>query len=453
MVWNDPIYTIINTARGVAATYEQWTAALTAICTHKLQDHTGGIDDDPAMNVTTTHPGLCPKLDNNINHFLRSDGIQAAPPGSGGVGGATGSVDSALILADGVVGDTIKGSGITVATTLGTDDTTVPTSKAVISALPNRNLIINGDCRVNQRVTAYTLVKDVYTWDADDLTGPDRHEGMATGTAVSAGTWGQSTTCTAGNSGYGFKFAGVTLTGTGILYHRHRIEARDATRFKNMIASFSVKVYHDVGSNVNYTIYVRTANAADNFSAVTAISNSGAISVPPTTATTLKFENISMGDCSNGIEIEIKIECGAVTLKNFCQTELQLELGSVATAFEYRSYSSELSLCRWRTRTFNSAGNVWGIIGAGMCASTTTAFILIPVNMSSVPTITQRGNLCAYTAAYSYRSISAVSIEVDWATKDTILIRVTSTDLVAGNQTQLGAQNDATGDIILSTEL
>ncbi|MFA5347753.1 MAG: hypothetical protein WC294_06420 [Methanoregula sp.] len=235
----------------------------------------------------------------------------------------------------------------------------------------SRNAIINGDCRVNQRVTAYTLVKDAYTWDSSDLYGPDRHEGMATGTAVSAGTWGQSTTCVAGNSGYGFKFASVTLTGTGILYHRHRIEAKDAVRFKNMTASFSVKVYHDVGSNINYTIYVRKANSANNFAAVTAISNSGAISVPTATATALKYENVSMGDVSNGIEIEIKIECGAITTKNFCQTELQLELGSVATAFEIIPISIEEQRCKYYYERIFPAIN-YGVYGQGFCDSTTS---------------------------------------------------------------------------------
>jgi hypothetical protein len=213
---------------------------------------------------------------------------------------------------------------------------------------PGKNLIINGDCRVNQRVTAFTLAKDAYTWDASDLYGPDRHEGMATGTAVSAGTWGQTVTATAGHSGYAFKFAGVTVTDTGILYHRTRIEAKDAVELKNQIASFGCYVWQDTGASHNYTIYVRKANSADNFSAVTEIGHSAAQSVPSggsAPGTFIKFEGLSMGGCSNGIEIEIKIECGAVTTKNFEQTELQFEKGAVCTGFEVRSFQQELSMC------------------------------------------------------------------------------------------------------------
>jgi len=254
---------------------------------------------------------------------------------------------------------------------------------------PGRNAIINGDCRVNQRVTAYTLIKDAYPWDTSDLYGPDRHEGMATGTAVSAGTWGQTVTATAGNSGYAFTFAGVTLTGTGILYHRHRIEAKDAVEFKNQICSFGCSVYQDTGSAIPYTIYIRKANAADNFSAVTAISNSGAISVPSGAKTALKYENISLGDCSNGIEIEIVIECGAVTTKNFEQTELQFEKGSVCTAFEIKSILEELSSCsRYFTSLFFATGGAGEMIGIAFNTQGLVTAKTFPSPMRAVPTVT-----------------------------------------------------------------
>lgn len=203
-----------------------------------------------------------------------------------------------------------------------------------------KNFIINGTGIVNQRVTALTLVKDTYGFGADRLSG------MATGSLVSAGTFGQNSSSACGRTGYAFSFSGVTLTGTGILYARYRMEAKDARTFKSQVASFSAQVLHNVGSNLNYRIYVRKANAADNFSAVTAISDSGAISVPSGTAMQIKFENISTGDCSNGIEIEIKVECGAIATKNFEFTELQLEVCSVATEFEFESYGEELALCQ-----------------------------------------------------------------------------------------------------------
>jgi hypothetical protein len=245
----------------------------------------------------------------------------------------------------------------------------------------SHNAIINGDCRVNQRGTAYTLVKDAYCWDSDNLYGPDRHEGMATGTAVGAGTFGQSTASLAGSSGFGFRFAGVTLTGTGIIYQRGRIEAKDAAEFKNKIASFSCKVYQDAGGAVNFTVYIRKANSADNFAAVTAIGNSGAVSIPNTTDTSLKYENISMGDCSTGIEYEIKGEVGAITNKNIYISEIQFESGPVATAFEIRNIQTERALCqRYYQKSYNLS------IAPGTASQTAGLKCLVAQNTSAIPT-------------------------------------------------------------------
>ena len=78
---------------------------------------------------------------------------------------------------------------------------------------------------------------------------------------------------------------------------------------------------------------MRKANAVDNFSATTTISTSGSISVPDNSETTIKFENISMGDPTNGIEVEVRLDCGAITSKDFLLRFFQFELGGFATQF------------------------------------------------------------------------------------------------------------------------
>lgn len=205
----------------------------------------------------------------------------------------------------------------------------------LLSAI-NKNWIDNGSCRDGSGGT-YTLVKDAYDFACRNLYG------MATGTTVDAGTLQQITNANIGLTGYASKFAGVTITGTGVIYKRYRIQSKDAVNFKNKKASFQCLVYHDVGSSINYTVYIRKADAQDDFSSVTDISNSGLISVDDTTSTSLKYESISMGDCSNGIEIEIKVDCGAITTKNFEFTEFQFELGDNSTLFERKLYKEEKS--------------------------------------------------------------------------------------------------------------
>jgi hypothetical protein len=209
-----------------------------------------------------------------------------------------------------------------------------------LNSTGENNLLINGNGVVAQR-SDYTLVKDAY-----DFGKCDRFEGMATGTAVSAGTLTQSTSASAGKTGFAHKFSGVTITGTGIIYHRTRLESKDAARLKNQVASIGMTVYHDVGSQITYTITIRKADAADDFSATTEISNDGGTGVDSATETTLSFANVSMGDCSNGIEIELKIECGAITTKNFEISDVKIEQGITASPFKGRFYKEEFELCQ-----------------------------------------------------------------------------------------------------------
>lgn len=242
------------------------------------------------------------------------------------------------------------------------------------AAAGGKNAIINGIGEINQRVTAYTLVIDEYCWDNSDLYGPDRHEGMATGTAVTAGTFGVTAAANIGVAEKAFKFAGVTLTGTGILYHRYRMEAADAVKFKDQTISISMQIHHNVGSAIDYTIFVRKANAANNFGAVTAISDSGAQSIATATVSDLNYLAVAMGDCSNGIEIEIKIEAGAITTKNFELTEFQFELGLVNTAFEYSEKSDQLAKCQpYYYKSYDQDVVPGTVIGNGACAVEVTA--------------------------------------------------------------------------------
>ena len=203
-----------------------------------------------------------------------------------------------------------------------------------------RQALINPNCQVCQAVTAVNLTNGKLFGNVDMFYAKGE------GTAVSAGTIAQATAANVGNSGYALKLAGVTLTGTGIVNAYTFIESRNAKLYKNKTASFSVKVYHDVGSAKNYTIRISKANSADNFSATTEISVSSAQSVPNTTETLIKLENVSLGDCSNGIEIQVFCECGAITTKNFEFTDWQFNAGAVVLPFQVKTFAEELRSCQ-----------------------------------------------------------------------------------------------------------
>lgn len=202
-----------------------------------------------------------------------------------------------------------------------------------------RNWIINGACQIGQRAAPNLSTSSQYG-------KVDRFRVHAAGTAVSAGTINQNTAAPVGRTGNSLHISGATITGTGQLFIKHRIEAKDALDFKNQVASFGVAVYQDTGVAANYLITIRKpTTTADDFSAVTDISNSGTLSVPNAAATQLKFENVSMGDCSKGIEIEIRIDCGAVTTKNFHLSEFQLNRGAKALSFEPQNVVDDQLQC------------------------------------------------------------------------------------------------------------
>jgi hypothetical protein len=332
---------------------------------------------------------------------------------------------------------------------LANSDTVVPTSKAVTTAIatrPRKNFIINGLGELYQRNAAHTLVKDVYG------IATDRFYGMATGTLVSAGTLTQATTASCGRTGYAHKFAGVTLTGTGILRYRYRMEAKDAIQFKNQTASFSSRVYQDTGGAIDFTVYIRKADAADNFAAVTAISNSGAISIPNSTDTVLKYENISMGDCSNGIEIEIYIAAGAITTKNFYLTEVQFELGAAATAFEYRPYQEEVVLA-WRYyQIYDTPGDAYGVFTLTFAydASTLIGIMVLRAAMRAIPTAVSVGAFRAVGGVIKNGLTPTVGAE---STVSTTRVGVLTSGLSAGHCYWLSADNDVTCAWTFESEL
>ena len=78
------------------------------------------------------------------------------------------------------------------------------------------------------------------------------------------------------------------------------------------------------------------------------------------------------------------------TANNFFLTGWQLEVGSVATPFENRSFGEELQLCQRYLHRINSAGSDDTQLGTGFYNSSTAVriFIPFPTTMRGIPTIT-----------------------------------------------------------------
>ena len=199
-----------------------------------------------------------------------------------------------------------------------------------------KNAVINGCCRVSHR--GAKSLSGGWQYAQVDLLAV-RADGSPT-----AGSIKQATGVTSlATSGYACLVQGASLGSGGAVWWRHRIEARDAVRFRSAPAVLSARTYHDTGGTVTYTLTVNKPNAADDFSAVTQIAT-GTVSVANAVNADLLLAIADMTDCSNGLEVLIKAACGAVSNHWYYLGDLQLEPGTVKTAFERRPMAAEVQL-------------------------------------------------------------------------------------------------------------
>ena len=135
-------------------------------------------------------------------------------------------------------------------------------------------------------------------------------------------------------------------------------------------------------------------------------------------------------------------------------TGVQLEVGTVATSFDYRPYGTELALCQ---RYFLSLGGdaVYERYGIGINASTTAGYPLIqfPVQMRSSPTLAVVN--IANTGLWNGVTILTVtSASIDMATTKNASVAVNvAAGLTASNPIGWIANNSTAPRIQLSSEL
>ncbi len=217
-------------------------------------------------------------------------------------------------------------------------------------------------------------------------------------TDASAGTLTQTDVAPIGQTGYALHFSGIsTSVATGTVGFVHRIESNNSINYNNQTASFSVLVEHDFGIDTNFVIRISSANAKNNFSAVTMISTSAPITVETDTPTQLTFPNIAMGDVFNGIQIEVIGDYTAqLSTNNLYFTEAQLNSGATLIPFIYRDETRTRDACQRQYKksyedgvalgTVTQVGNVKCLVGNGQ-AGDMNLYIPLPQTMLKVPTV------------------------------------------------------------------
>lgn len=260
------------------------------------------------------------------------------------------------------------------------------------------NAIINGCGRISHRGD-----QDLTTsWGKApvDLLGV-----KAEGT-VSAGTVKRMTTAfSLTETGHATFVENVTLTGSGAILFRRRIEAKDAWKFYNQPAHYSARVYHDHGANVDFIITVRKADTADDFASTTDIATD-TISIANDGNADIDLAIADMGDCRNGIEIEVKVDCGAITSKDTFLGQEQFSIGTAKRPFLARPPALEEALVHRYLRP------IGGILGVANSGSNMQAVFYHP-GMRAAPTYEVDAPIAmtdGYTADFTQSTASITSI-------------------------------------------
>ena len=251
---------------------------------------------------------------------------------------------------------------------------TYPAAKAVWTDSPStfgfKNRLINGWMLIAQRATSGTSGNAVPT-TAPVYPCVDRWYAYATGATVTVAQVAGS-----GANQYNLQATGaasVTAIGIG-----QRIEQLNCYDMAGSTATLSVNISNSLLTTVTWT--ASYATSADTWSAKTQIAT-GTFTVT-STLTNYSAQISIPSAATTGIEILFTV--GAQTSGTWVIGNVQLEKGTVATSFDYRSYQSELALCQRYYLSFSVSRFAVG----GNNTTTVVGNFNVPVTMRATPTAT-----------------------------------------------------------------
>ena len=242
--------------------------------------------------------------------------------------------------------------------------------------LGRRNLIINGAMQVAQRGTSEIGTSNYLL---------DRwRKHSATNANV---TFSQDTADTPDGFRYAFK---ALATGAS-----NFIQLGQPIEFKNMAHTVGKKVTLSYWAKTNLSFYSRIRSRTDTEDAVTVFSATTLSVITESASTDWKLFTHTFTVPSATLAMSVDFSTGALVSGDYFQiTGVQLEVGSVATPFEHRSYGEELALCQRYYWGWNAAGHSAANCSAyarwlTVATSTSRArwFPSHPVEMRASPTL------------------------------------------------------------------
>lgn len=136
---------------------------------------------------------------------------------------------------------------------------------------------------------------------------------------------------------------------------------------------------------------------------------------------------------------------------SFWITGIQMEIGSIANPYEYKSYSEQLSLCQRYYSRFSSLSGNYVAFGSGVVWGSTTAGIYIkyPIRMRGIPVVAQSN-----TAIYDGSTQAVTSIGSSYYGDESAFLNINvSSGLTTGRGCILSGNNNNSAYIELIAEL
>jgi len=234
-----------------------------------------------------------------------------------------------------------------------------------------KNLIINGGFDVWQRGTSGT--KAVNGW-ASGYIAVDRWH-----------TYGADTTQTKSSSTVGTDLVNtLKISGSGT----NKLCTHAIENGSRLIS----------GKDVTLSFYIRATTATESLSlnarfGTSLAGDSGDLSIGTVTTTTSWVKHaisFNVTDPSVNTTRHAMLRIASSAEEDFEIAQVQLELGSVATDFEHRSYGEELALCQryYTNMEYQKGGSVLGFTGDVTSGSSYHLSFSFPTQMRATPSLT-----------------------------------------------------------------
>ena len=259
-----------------------------------------------------------------------------------------------------------------------------------------KNRIINGNMYIAQRSNSATITAG--STIAAGYATVDRWYAYSTGANVTMAQVAGS-----GSTRNLLQITGaasVTAVGIG-----QRIESVNSYDLAGQTCTLSASISNSLLTTVTWTAYY--ANTTDTFGTLASPTRTQIATGTFTVDSTLTRYSAQItvpAAATTGIEIVFTV--GAQTSGTWQLTNVQFEVGSTMTGFDYRQYGTELALCHRYFVNMNGGTNAYQPLGQATFYSTTTAtyIITVPTQMRTIPTLSYTGTL--YWAASTNPTIT-----------------------------------------------